>query len=133
MSTNIMTWPPWQALWNEHRMASHFKDIRWRELDSFEFAGVRSMAAARAVYWGLTNEEQMLAVFQKAKSDYEDTAVEANQAGLGVNASFPWDSLDDFYETCDKLIRDFELARPSLRDIPGQLRTAPEIARRLQS
>ena len=105
---------PWKALWSEYAMAPRFKDIRWGELDSFEFACVRSIAAARAVYWGLTNEEQMLAVFQKAKSDYENTAVEANQAGLGVNTSYAWYSLDHFYATCDKLVRDFQLARPSL-------------------
>lgn len=125
--------PPWKALYAKHRVALHGNEIPWQQLGETVYVSVRAMVSARGIFWGLTHERDMPTVFAKAKAGYERTAAEAIPHGLAVSAQFPWNSLEHFYETCEDLVRDFESARPPLREVPSALRTAQEVARRLRT
>ena len=126
--------PPWKALWAKHRIAPFSKDVPSHFLTSEDFRSVYYMASARGISWGLTHDGDMPDVFARAKADYERTAAEAIPYGLAVSDRAPWSSLENFYETCEDLVRAFESVRPPLpREVPSALRTAPEVAGRLRT
>lgn len=118
---------PWKALYAKYRMAQYGNDIPWKQLD--DAAILWAMISAQGIFWGLTHERDMPAVFAKDKADYERIAAGAISAGVTGSGKYPWKSIEHFYEACEDLVRDFESARPPLRDIPSALQTAPEIAR----
>ena len=124
---------PWDAMWHQHRLASFSKDWRWSELFNDGIGMIRAMAASRAAYWGLTNEHRMPAIFDREKLSYQKRALEANQYGLGISNAYPFESLEQFYQSCDTFIHAFNMAMPPFGDIPSHLRAAPEIARRLSA
>ncbi len=91
---------------------------------------------------GLTNHHQMQELFDREKSTYEMSATGANQYGLEVSDSYPFESLDHFYGSCDDIFHAFIEVLPTLSgsmavpwptasDIPPRLRTMPEVVRRL--
>ena len=124
---------PWKAIFYDLRLAQYGNNLRWQELFDDRVGLIRGMVAGRAAYWGLTNEHRMQAIFDKEKLNYDESASEANQYGLGVSSTFPFDSLDHFYEWCDTFVDTFNMAMPPLGAIPPQLRAVPEIARRLSA
>ena len=124
---------PWKALWLEHRFAHFATDWRWSALFDDRVGIVRASAASHAAYWGLTNEHLMQAIFEREKLNYERNTLEANQYSLGVSNTFPFESLEQFYESCDNFVHAFNLALPPFGSIPARLRAAPEIARRLSA
>ena len=123
--------PPWNALWSERRIASFTREMRWSHLDDFQFGAILGTTAGRAVYWGLTHEDRMQAIFDRLESNYQETARQANHYELAVSAQLPWESLEKYYEWCELFVRNFEAARPMFRAIPPQLQMAPEIKQRL--
>ena len=122
---------PWKALYYDHQLAPYGNNLPWPDLFDDRVGAIRAMVASRACYWGLTNEHRMQAIFDREELDHEENAPEANQYGLGVSNTFPFNSLEHFYESCDTFIDTFNTAMPPLRAIPPQLRAVPEIARRL--
>ena len=126
--------PPWKALWRQFRLASYASELRWSDLFDDNVGLIRAQAGTRAVYWGLSNHLCMEEVFDREKSDYEAGATIANEHGLGVSRTYPFQSLDQLYETCDDLVQAFNDAMPPLppfSSTPSVLRAVPEIARRL--
>ena len=124
---------PWKAIYYDLRLAQYGNNLRWQELFDDRVGLIRAKVAGRAAYWGLTNEHRMQAIFDKEKLNYDERAPEANQYGLGVSTTFPFNSLAHFYESCDTFVDTFNMAMPPLGAIPPQLRAAPEIARRLSA
>ena len=55
----------------------------------------------------MTNHHQMQELFDREKSTYEMSATEANQYGLEVSDSYPFESLDHFYGSCDDIFHAF--------------------------
>ena len=123
--------PPWNALWSERRIASFTREMRWSHLDDFQFGAILGTTAGRTVYWSLTHEDRMQAIFDRLESNYQETARQANHYELAVSAQLPWESLEKYYESCELFVRNFEAARPMFRAIPPQLQMAPEIKQRL--
>ena len=126
--------PPWQALWQQFRLAPYSSEWGWRNLFDDKLGLIRSRAGTQAVYWGLSNHGRMEEVFDREKSDYEASAIVANDHGLGVSGTYPFQSLDQLYETCDDLVQAFHETMPPLppfNSTPPVLRAVPEIARRL--
>ena len=140
--TNYPDMTPWRALWQEHRLAPYSEEWRWPDLFDDNVGLIRAQVGSRAVYWGLTNHHEMQMLFDRDKSAYQTSVIEANQHGLGVSDSYPFESLDHFYESCDDIFHTFIEVLPTLSgsmavpwptasDIPPRLRTMPEVARRL--
>ena len=123
---------PWRALWQEFRLAPHSEEWGWSDLFDDNIGLIRAQAGSRAVSWGLTNHYQMQTLFDREKSAYETSAPEANRYGLGVSDTYPFESLEQFYELCDNIVHTFNEALPAFPDIPPRLRTVPEVARRLE-
>ena len=123
---------PWQALWSESRLSSYNREWRWSDMFDDSVGMVRAQASSRAAWWGLTNEHLMQALFDQEKSAYQNSAVEANHFGLGVSNTYPFESLEGWYEYCDTILLAFNEALPPFHGIPPQLKAVPEIARRLQ-
>ena len=131
IAANYPDIPPWQALWRKHQLASYSKEWGWSDLFDDTVGMIRSMAASRAAYWGLTNEQEMQALFDREKSAYEKSAIEGNQYGLGVSYEYPFQSLEQFYQWCDTIVHGFKEALPPFPEIPPSLSAVPDIARRL--
>ena len=126
--------PPWQALWQQFRLASYASEWRWSDLFNDNLGLIRARAGTQAVYWGLSNHDRMEEVFDREKSDYEASAIIANDHGLGVSGIYPFQSLDQLYETCDDLVQAFHETMsplPPFNSTPPVLRAVPEIAQRL--
>ena len=130
--TSQPSMPPWRAWWHEYRLATYSGEWRWSDLFDEGVGIVRTQAASRAVYWGLTNEHEIQAFFDSEKSSYEESAVKANHFGLVVAYTYPFESLGRFYEWCDTIILAFNEALPPFHEIPPRLRAVREIAGRLQ-
>jgi len=120
---------PWKALYAKHKVASVQKEFRWQDLGG-EIQIIWAMLIGKAVFWGLTHEDDMPKVFTKFKQDYEQTAQEAIPH-LAIPPKLPMKTLDDFYESCVELVEAFESVRPPLPQVPTALVTTPIIAKRL--
>ncbi|MBI2966184.1 MAG: hypothetical protein HYY34_08290 [Chloroflexi bacterium] len=81
--------------------------------------------------WALSHEDVVAAAFESEKRHYEDIAPGAIRAGLEIPETPPWQSLGDFYDTCEDMVASFESERPALASIPDSLRGVPLIARRI--
>ena len=123
---------PWESLSQGCRLAPYGRIWGWKNVFDDEVGLVRASVATRAAYWGLTNEDRMQAIFDREKVGYEEKAADANQYGLGVSNTYPFESLERFYEHCENFVDIFNDMLPPFPDIPPQLRAMPEIARRLQ-
>ena len=123
---------PWKAILAEHTMTPFGTEIEWEKLGRQEIQMIWTILSARAALWGLSHEDEFSAAFEAQKSQYEETAPEAARHGLAVPMEAPWQSLDDFYQSCEEIVCSFESQRPPLSAIPKALRDAPAIARRLE-
>ncbi len=118
-----------------HRwIRAYASEWRWSDLFDDNLGLIRARAGTQAVYWGLSNHDRMEEVFDREKSDYEASAIIANDHGLGVSGTYPFQSLDQLYETCDDLVQAFHETMsplPPFNSTPPVLRAVPEIAQRL--
>jgi len=124
---------PWTAILAEHTMVPLMTEIEWETLGQPEIRALWAVLSAKAALWGLSHEDRFSTAFEAEKSHYEEAAPEAARLGLAVPTEFPWQSLDDFYETCEEMVKSFDSERPALAAIPKALRDAPAIARRFGS
>ena len=124
---------PWTALYADQRLESFGTEIPWRELDNPNLLNIWAILFACGVFWGLTHEEEMQAMFSKNKEEYERMATAAAAAGSAVSDEYPWSSLEAFYEACEEQAGRFQAEQQPLLEIPDELRRSPEVARRLAS
>ena len=89
---------------------------------------VRTQASSRAAWWGLTNEHLVQALFDQEKSAYQNCAVEANHFGLGVSNTYPFESLEGFYEYCDTILLAFNEALPPSCRVVASSEVSPSTA-----
>jgi hypothetical protein len=124
---------PWTALLAEYAMTPFMTEIEWEKLGQPEIRILWAVLSGKAALWGLLHEDAFSTAFEAEKSHYEQAAPQAARHGLAVPTEFPWQSLDEFYETCEEGVKLFESERPALAAIPRALRDAPAIARRFGS
>ena len=99
--------PPWKSLWQQFRLTSYASELRWSDLFDDNFGLIRARAGTHAVYWGLTN----LSVWRGCLTVRNPTTKQAlplqTRLDWGVSRTYPFQSLDQLYETCDDLVQAF--------------------------
>ena len=72
-----------------------------------------------ALLWGLIDPDRFEAWYTSQVADYESGAPEAISHGLEIPETMP--SLQQFYENCEQIIRDYERDVQPLPPIPPKL------------
>jgi hypothetical protein len=72
-----------------------------------------------ALMWGLSNPDRFEAWYESAKAEYESGAPEAISHGLEIDETLP--SLPEFFESSERIVRDYERDVQPLPPIPPRL------------
>ncbi len=128
---------PWDALFAENPLrqfsdgANISTEIPATLLRHPEVCGAWGMLQGQAALWGLNHEADFARAFEQDRARWNTLAPEFVRHGLDVPATFPWPSLEAFFDWCEEIVSIFQQERGPLRSIPPALRTAPIVARRL--
>jgi hypothetical protein len=122
----------WEAMWEPYKMKPN-EEWAWQELGNPTLLAVWMKLSAQSIYYGLTHENNISSILEKYNKNYEKYAVEASRYGLKVSTKPPFQSSDEFYQTCEDMFHAFESVHQLVNKIPEALRDSPEIAHRLRA
>jgi hypothetical protein len=122
---------PWQALYADHKMEPAIAEIEWRKLGQRGVVMIWRALGANAAIWGMGHEREVASALAAEKASYEATAPEAVSGDPATAEEFPWQSLDDFYQSCEDIVEAFEQQMTPFPPIPESMRVTGIVWRRL--
>lgn len=125
---------PWEALCYESRLGPMNDWIDFDALANSELQGRWGFAVSSGVLWGLTHVSDMPHILERLRTQTQREARQMRAVGVTTTlTTFPPDSLDKFYETCQGCFESFEAHFGQLPPVPAGVRKLPEVTARVKS
>jgi hypothetical protein len=99
---------PWTALMHNHRLAEYTSEVNWEQMSDPQLRTIWYGLGSSGLIWGLNHNEDLEGAFANAKATYETNAARWKSLGLTAEADYAWETLDDFYESCEEFVHLFE-------------------------